>query len=666
MSFISQIFDEIKEISNVIADYDRKSNGWLTTIMCIVTLCFRKFEAIINPQFWAEDGTVFFVDAYNQGVECIFNAYAGYLHTYPRLTSIIASYFPIEIAPYIYNGSSILLIVFIVRFILSNNLHLRNKLFICLFLCALPHSNEVIINLTNTNWWLAIFLGLFFFLKKDSKISAGYKILFIVACLSGPFAIILFPLYILHLRRNLLDKNSVFIIFFSFLGLVISLAFLISNPSSIENRKSFFAIINVFLEVLLTRNYFFLDFENNFLDKIQIILINLIIIYSFFILRFKNSLPYLYFFIFAISVVFAACIKASDHNYLDMLVIYPLGDRYMWVLNASYLLLILSLPITGNKRTLSIILILISFISQNKFFTHKELAFQQFNWYDFTSELQKNNYVKIPINPIGWFIELGNKSSDKLKLSSEILVDSDKLFISNISSRCFLQNNEQLILGFTLDGKEDSKGIFEISSFIPNEFKTNRNLGYLNSPKISLFDQNVEILSSESNFLETELTPGTYSIILQAADNDSGVALIGLSTKENSGNKNLEISNFSVRGRTYVNEKNLIAGFILSGNTDEYSQITAQCLGPSISLNPYNIKGTIKDPTLLLIHENQSLFVNNWQESDSVSRLKFLKREPSDSLEAAHVFNASSGSFSIIAGDVNNESGIALVQVFKE
>ena len=50
----------------------------------LVVLIFRRFDGFVNPQLWAEDGTVFLQQYTDIGAKSIITPYAGYLHTIPR------------------------------------------------------------------------------------------------------------------------------------------------------------------------------------------------------------------------------------------------------------------------------------------------------------------------------------------------------------------------------------------------------------------------------------------------------------------------------------------------------------------------------------------------------------------------------------------------------
>ena len=73
-------------------------------ILIFLSLFLRRPDALTSPQFFAEDGRIFFHDQILYGgLESLFTPYAGYLLIVPRCTALIGSWFPIAAAPLVYN-----------------------------------------------------------------------------------------------------------------------------------------------------------------------------------------------------------------------------------------------------------------------------------------------------------------------------------------------------------------------------------------------------------------------------------------------------------------------------------------------------------------------------------------------------------------------------------
>ena len=63
-------------------------------------LLLRRPGSLLHPQFWAEDGPLFFQDAFNHGFRStILQPASGYLHSFPRLVAGLSLLVPLEQAP---------------------------------------------------------------------------------------------------------------------------------------------------------------------------------------------------------------------------------------------------------------------------------------------------------------------------------------------------------------------------------------------------------------------------------------------------------------------------------------------------------------------------------------------------------------------------------------
>src|SRR5438876_1065373 len=59
---------------------------WVVIILCIVLAISRRPDVIFHAQFWAEDGAVWYTDAYHKGlIHPLLQTYAGYLGVVQRL-----------------------------------------------------------------------------------------------------------------------------------------------------------------------------------------------------------------------------------------------------------------------------------------------------------------------------------------------------------------------------------------------------------------------------------------------------------------------------------------------------------------------------------------------------------------------------------------------------
>jgi hypothetical protein len=177
----------------------------LTLAMVTLALRVRKYDSLVNPQFWAEDATIFFQQQWTLGWRCIFEPYAGYLHLVPRLVAFVAYHTaPPAAAPIVYNYSSLLLTLAVAAHLFSARFRAPYKpLFaLAMVLAAIP-KNEVFLTITNVQWILC--LALVVTLLKESPDRrwgnihaqfAGDLLVIVIIGLSGPFIILLAPLFV--------------------------------------------------------------------------------------------------------------------------------------------------------------------------------------------------------------------------------------------------------------------------------------------------------------------------------------------------------------------------------------------------------------------------------------------------------------------------------------
>jgi hypothetical protein len=157
--------------------------------------------ALLRPQFFAEDGWVWYQQAYNlHWLRSLGIAQAGYLQTLPRLVAGVTLLFPMQWAPLIMNLAGAVIQVLPVTALLSRRCiswgPLPVRMLMCALYIAIPNAPEVHIVLTNAMWHLAVLQAVIAFsvppLSWRGRISD--ILLFAIGSVSGPFSILLLPL----------------------------------------------------------------------------------------------------------------------------------------------------------------------------------------------------------------------------------------------------------------------------------------------------------------------------------------------------------------------------------------------------------------------------------------------------------------------------------------
>lgn len=169
----------------------------------------RRPDAVLHAQFYAEDGTFFFRDAYHFGLRSLLLTCGGYFHAVPRLTALFAQLFPLAWAPLILNLAAITVQILPLNIFLSSrfsDIAFQVRLFASFIYLALPNSFEIHANITNVQWHLAL-LACLLLLAHPARTRAWQLFdatTIFLTSLSSPMGILLVPVaaFVWWKRRN--------------------------------------------------------------------------------------------------------------------------------------------------------------------------------------------------------------------------------------------------------------------------------------------------------------------------------------------------------------------------------------------------------------------------------------------------------------------------------
>jgi hypothetical protein len=178
----------------------------LTAVVATAMTIARRPDSIFHAQFWAEDGQVWFGEAYNWGwLPSTFTPHTGYFQTISRLTADISLVFDFTYAPLIFNASALLIQVLPAVFFVTPRFRrvvpdFRVRLLLALLYIAIPNSYELDANITNSMTHLGLLAALI--VLADPSPRPGWRMFdvswVILAGLSGPFVIALAPIAVLR------------------------------------------------------------------------------------------------------------------------------------------------------------------------------------------------------------------------------------------------------------------------------------------------------------------------------------------------------------------------------------------------------------------------------------------------------------------------------------
>jgi len=196
-------------------DSHQEGLGWLWQLIAIglavALVISRQPSAVTHAQFFAEDGHVWFADAYNLGwLASLFRTYSGYYQTLPRLAAALALLVPLASAPLLMNLVGLFIQILPVPILLSARLSdwgsLPLRASFALIYLALPNCREIHVTVANAQWHLALVACLL--VVASAPRSKGWKCfdvaVWVLCGLTGPFCVVLFPIagIMLWLRRE--------------------------------------------------------------------------------------------------------------------------------------------------------------------------------------------------------------------------------------------------------------------------------------------------------------------------------------------------------------------------------------------------------------------------------------------------------------------------------
>jgi hypothetical protein len=132
----------------------------LLWLACAAVLLARRPDLLAAPQFHAEDGVIFFVDAVTTGLRSTFGAHAGYHHLLAHLIAIGALAFPVAFAPAVYAWTTVALeaaccalLAPLLRTVIADE---PIRWMVALAVAGVVPADEVIGSVANLQWYLAL------------------------------------------------------------------------------------------------------------------------------------------------------------------------------------------------------------------------------------------------------------------------------------------------------------------------------------------------------------------------------------------------------------------------------------------------------------------------------------------------------------------------------
>jgi len=190
---------------------------WAVAISVTAALLFlRRPDALLRAQFWAEDGVVWFADAYNFGaLKALLRARDGYLQTLPRLASAVALWAPLVRAPLVTNLIALVIEALPPLFLVSARMRnlgpLGLRCTLALLLLFVPDASEVHAAITDSEFQMAVLACLVIIAEVPRSLAGRIFDVVVLALfsLTGPFCVLLFPVALARILVPLLVPQSI-------------------------------------------------------------------------------------------------------------------------------------------------------------------------------------------------------------------------------------------------------------------------------------------------------------------------------------------------------------------------------------------------------------------------------------------------------------------------
>jgi len=388
-----------------------KATIFLTLLFVLIVGFYRKPDAFLNPQFWAEDGTIFFNHCLQFGFHSIFLSFVGYFHTIPRLIAYAASFFPYSIAPAIYNYSALAAVLVVCAKLFSSRLHLKHKPLFAIAMVLVPYSFlEGFMNITNVQFYLAPLLLILFLQdapRSKYQLCMDFVTLVLIG-LTGPFIILSLPLFIVRCVLNRTPYNYA-LCFTAIVLVIIQGHEIIIMPVGRHLSGDFLYSIDPWIDVFGFRLFgeMFLGrlISNSINIKILAILSLCYPLLILFLTDFKKDRMYLVisFLYFGFSVVFAVLYKFRSIPFY--LIGQYAGQHYFYV---PYLMVMWGLItcLDSSKIKKRIAIIMLGLMLMSSFTDFQWPALKDNNWKEYSKQIKPGVPMKIPTTPRNFFIHI--------------------------------------------------------------------------------------------------------------------------------------------------------------------------------------------------------------------------------------------------------------------
>ncbi len=418
--------------------------AYILILICTVFYIFRGLQYITRPQLYAEDGTIWIANAYNDGLRSIFMPYDGLAHLFERIFSFVSiNILPLKYEPFYFNTMALLIFILLCYYLFSYRLGLLNnyfqKIYVAISLSLIANANEFFFNFSNSVFLLGL-IGLFIIIARPSTrliVRLFEKVLFAILC----FTLIFSWIYLLILLLEVVfykTKRTYYLIWAiigSFVQFIIY-TFLANNRPSVPIRylMSKTTLIELYNQIIIPSVRFArIDINPLAHTRVDSVLISFFILISLLatsIVLVKANKSTRYFLFFCLAMTLASlksplvAIK-SPAEIVNFMATAQFGNRYfifgiigMFVIWAKFSQMTIRAKFLPYLALIFFFFGLATSITSGSFYVNKgftNLSKQYSSGIALVENPKTNSSVIIPINPSGWFMQLDKNNKNPLQ-----------------------------------------------------------------------------------------------------------------------------------------------------------------------------------------------------------------------------------------------------------
>lgn len=179
-------------------------------------------------------------------------------------------------------------------------------------------------------------------------------------------------------------------------------------------------------------------------------------------------------------------------------------------------------------------------------------------------------------------------------------------------------------------------------------------------------------LGSLDSVVLLTLPPGAYTAQVSGVGGRVGVALIELYDIDTlTPFSSQKVMNVATRGVVGTGQAQLIAGFVISGNTPK--KVLIRGVGPTLGAAPFNVPGVLADPILRLVRSDNLVVRenDNWETGNDTMLLTQAATGvgafalPAGSRDAAILINLPPGVYTAQLTGAGTTTGVGLIEVYE-